>query len=1068
ATHGPSAAQTVGRGAPPPTAIVLDHSNSMSGPLGDRPRIDEARDALDDAMETVDPRLEVGLIAFGHRRVGDCRDIETVLPFAPLDPEDFNARLNITDARGRTPLDSALARAADMLAEVRGRASIVVIADGPDSCEADPCARAAALAAERPGLAIHVVAIDPDTDDREGLQCLAEATDGLWRSVADPAALQAAVAELTAGPPVAAIRPVNEPGGPVDGRIFAWSVIDEVTGETVADGIQDRTLRLPLPAGRFRVRAEAPGSIGSVALALDGRDSATELVLVSEATLSAPDSTDIGASVAIGWRGPNAPGDYLSIARAGSALTAFEAYGRLSGGNPLTLTAPRAPGAYEIRYISAAEGRILASRPLTLRAPEVTLDVPARVSPGGLFYVRWAGPGEPGDRLAIARPEEPAGAGASAPRGPEPHADLTAPAEAGAYELRYLSAAGVVLARASFTVILPITLRAGRDATAGSTVVVSWTGPDAPGDMIAIVPAGAPDDTLGRALLTAQGAKLPIESPPVPGPAEIRYIDGSNGSILARQPMTLLAPDIALMAPAGANAGSVVQVTWTGPDNRGDVLTIVPAETPDTQRGNFVYTFRGNPAELVTPATPGEAEIRYIAGSNGAVLGRQAIMLEAPDVTLDAPPVVTAGSTVEVRWTGPDGRNDYVTIVPAEAADTQRLNYSFTRRGSPTQVVAPPNAGAAEIRYFSASAGVVLARLPILLSEPVVTLDAPESAVAGASIDIPWTGPNNENDYITVVPAGAPDSDRGTYNFTWRGNPLPLLMPEIAGPAELRYRAGQSGAVLARRTIQITPPDVTLDAPASAVAGSTVTIRWDGPDNRNDYVTIAELGAPDDQRLEFNYTRRGNPLEVVSPPNPGPAEIRYHSGRTLEVLARRPITLTAAVVSLDAVSSVLVGATISVTWQGPDDRNDFVTVVPADAPDTERGETAFTRQGNPVQLAVPVEPGPAEIRYRSGTTGEVLARVPLELMRAEVNLEAAAIAPAGATIPVRWEGPDNRNDFITIVPEGTPDDRRLDYNFTRRGNPLPIRTPPLRGMAEIRYMSGQTGQTMARRKIELR
>lgn len=1061
-------AQSAARGAPPPTAFVMDFSNTMNTAIGDRPRIDLTRDAIEAAMDEADPRIEVGVVAYGHRRAGDCRDVEAVVPLAPLDTEDFSTRIDPLDARGKASLDRALEAAAEMLAGIAGRSSIIVTAGAGDACGVDICARAAALEAERPALAIHVVGIGDDPAKLEPLQCLAEATGGLFQAAADAAAIDTAIRKVADGPAVAAINPTSRPGGPLDGRVFSWSVRDEVTGETVLTGEVARILRVALPRGRFVVTAEAPGATGQLVLQSDGRDQSAEMIIDSEASIDAPDSASIGVEIEVGWRGPNALGDYLSIAPVGAPLTQVDAYARVSDGNPVAMRTPRAPGAYELRYVSAAENRLLASRPLAIEAPTVTIDGPPRVSPGERFPVRWVGPGEAGDRFTVALPGDPDTVGLATPVGEDSPTDVLAPETAADYELRYLGAAGVVLARAPLKVIVPISMSADDTAVAGGTVVVYWNGPNGPGDRLTIVPADAPDTAEGRSLSTAGGAKLPLESPVTPGAAEIRYIDGISGLVMARRRITLTAPQVVFDAPDSAVAGSTVILPWTGPDNRNDLITIVPADTADSQRGNFVYTFRGNPSELVAPAAAGPAEIRYVSGATGGVLARRPITLTAPDVALDASPVATAGSTIPITWEGPDGRNDYITIVPGGTPDTQRFNYTFTRRGSPLDVVAPPGPGPAEIRYVSAQTGAVLARLPILLSQPVVTLAAPGTVTAGASVDIAWTGPDNENDYITVVAEDAPDSERGNYNFTWRGNPLPLLMPDQAGVAEIRYRAGQSGDVLARRTIRLTPPDVVLDAPDSAVAGSTVSVTWDGPDNRNDYIAIAEAGAPDDQRLEFNYTRRGNPLTVETPPTPGPAEIRYHSGQTKEVLARRPMMLTKAVVGLTAVPSALSGATISVTWQGPDERNDFLTIVPAGAPDSERGETAFTRRGNPLDVVAPLEPGPAEIRYRSGTTGEVLARAPLQLTRAEVSLEAAEIAAAGATIPVRWDGPNNRNDFITIVPEGTPDDRRLDYNFTRRGNPLPVRTPPVSGIAEIRYMSGQTGQTMARRRIELR
>jgi Ca-activated chloride channel family protein len=68
---------------------------------------------------------------------------------------------------------------------------------------------------------------------------------------------------------------------------------------------------------------------------------------------------------------------------------------------------------------------------------------------------------------------------------------------------------------------------------------------------------------------------------------------------------------------------------------------------------------------------------------------------------------------------------------------------------------------------------------------------------------VSWEGPDNEGDYITVVSVGAPDDDYGDYSYTSRGNPAELTAPETPGSYELRYITGQSGLVLARRSLSV-------------------------------------------------------------------------------------------------------------------------------------------------------------------------------------------------------------------------------------------------------------------------
>jgi hypothetical protein len=63
----PTAGTAPGAGAPR-VIIVLDASGSMLAPVGGRPKIEVAREAIADLLKGWDPKVEVGLMAYGHRR----------------------------------------------------------------------------------------------------------------------------------------------------------------------------------------------------------------------------------------------------------------------------------------------------------------------------------------------------------------------------------------------------------------------------------------------------------------------------------------------------------------------------------------------------------------------------------------------------------------------------------------------------------------------------------------------------------------------------------------------------------------------------------------------------------------------------------------------------------------------------------------------------------------------------------------------------------------------------------------------------------------------------------------
>ena len=70
-------------------------------------------------------------------------------------------------------------------------------------------------------------------------------------------------------------------------------------------------------------------------------------------------------------------------------------------------------------------------------------------------------------------------------------------------------------------------------------------------------------------------------------------------------------------------------------------------------------------------------------------------------ITLQAPSEVSKGASFQVAWTGPNGPQDYITIVAAGSAPGSYTSYAYTANGSPVTLTAPATAGSYEIWYAS-------------------------------------------------------------------------------------------------------------------------------------------------------------------------------------------------------------------------------------------------------------------------------------------------------------------------------------------------------------------------------
>ena len=179
----PATAQTDQGQSQGATMIVLDGSGSMWGQIDGTPKIEIARDAIGRMLADWPEGRAVGLMAYGHRREGDCEDIETLMAPAALDRAALEQAMASVTPRGKTPVGASVRSAAAALAE-RPNASVIVVTDGLENCGADLCALGEALAEEGAGLKAHVVGFDI-AESTDQLACLAEASGGRYLPASD-------------------------------------------------------------------------------------------------------------------------------------------------------------------------------------------------------------------------------------------------------------------------------------------------------------------------------------------------------------------------------------------------------------------------------------------------------------------------------------------------------------------------------------------------------------------------------------------------------------------------------------------------------------------------------------------------------------------------------------------------------------------------------------------------------------------------------------------------------------------------------------------------------------------
>lgn len=223
--------------------LVLDASGSMwaqmDGPDGRKTtRIETARDTVSGLLEQLSPDIELGLIAYGHRRKGDCKDIQTLIAPGPLDKAAFRSTVNKLSPKGMTPLTDAVKQAAEALRYTEQKATVILVTDGLETCAPDPCAAAAALEEAGIDFTAHVIGFGLSKAESEKVACIAENTGGKYLEAADgvglAGALKEVVLEKVVQEPAEPIEepPASEEGPWYPGEEYMQNVQLQTTGET--------------------------------------------------------------------------------------------------------------------------------------------------------------------------------------------------------------------------------------------------------------------------------------------------------------------------------------------------------------------------------------------------------------------------------------------------------------------------------------------------------------------------------------------------------------------------------------------------------------------------------------------------------------------------------------------------------------------------------------------------------------------------------------------------------------------------------------------------------------------
>lgn len=158
--------------------FIFDASNSMNGTWEKESKISVARRiliSLIDSLEKLD-NIEMALRVYGHQKPvppQDCSDSKLEVPFDKGNAPKIRQKLRFIEPMGTTPMAGSLALSVnDFGSRTDCRNIIILITDGIEACDGDPCAVSRELQAKGIALRPFIIGIGLDEDFKKSFDCI--------------------------------------------------------------------------------------------------------------------------------------------------------------------------------------------------------------------------------------------------------------------------------------------------------------------------------------------------------------------------------------------------------------------------------------------------------------------------------------------------------------------------------------------------------------------------------------------------------------------------------------------------------------------------------------------------------------------------------------------------------------------------------------------------------------------------------------------------------------------------------------------------------------------------------
>lgn len=160
---------------------ILDSSGSMWGRVDGQMKTIVAKDVLSDLIKNTPENISIALSTYGHRKLGDCSDIEELISIEEGRDRALDKFQKIKP-KGKTPMADSVRMAFDKVGKLDGPSTIVLVSDGIETCNPNPCNVVREIFESSTKVKLHVVGFGVNEETKSQLKCFAEKGRGNYFS----------------------------------------------------------------------------------------------------------------------------------------------------------------------------------------------------------------------------------------------------------------------------------------------------------------------------------------------------------------------------------------------------------------------------------------------------------------------------------------------------------------------------------------------------------------------------------------------------------------------------------------------------------------------------------------------------------------------------------------------------------------------------------------------------------------------------------------------------------------------------------------------------------------------